>query len=402
MTASASAKRSWRSSSSARKLLRDPHPGSRCRLAGALLFRHRGRRFLHLLPLGRTPLRHPVRRGDRRRTGGRGKGTRGILACPGTRSSLAVGGSLKRRRRGCADGRRCGRAIPRRLPVPCRKGSIGRAVPLLARHGGNPFPGGGRWRDGSRHRGALRLFRRAGFGLRFGRALSCRIRRRRFARRWGGDRGRGAGIHPAVPDDHHDQRRGGHGGDEIAELLPHPAAFRPQDRYLRAVGFPLDAIHHARVEPFPVRGSRVGHAGRPIDARQVGQHRGAIRAAAQMLLHAGAPGGGQLPVVEGGQQRLRFPALHHEPPPDLVQRLANNRAFERRCIRSSCVPLLAPYFNSTPQSRALLEAAHRRSRCSAYLRDATPPSAASSRVRARERRDITVPAGIPAARAISP
>jgi hypothetical protein len=29
-------------------------------------------------------------------------------------------------------------------------------------------------------------------------------------------------------------------------------------------------------------------------------------------------------------------------------------AFEHRCIRSCCVALLAPYFSSTPQSRALL------------------------------------------------
>ena len=151
-------------------------------------------------------------------------------------------------------------------------------------------------------------------------------------------------MHPAVPDDPHDQRRGGRRGDEIAELLPHPTVFGPQDRHLRAVRFPLDTIHHAGVEPFPVPGSRIGDAGRLIDPRQVGQQRAAFPAAAQMFFHPGAVGGGQFPVVEGGQPRLRFPAIHHEP----------------------------------------------------------PPSAASSRVRARERRDITVPAGIPAARAISP
>ena len=148
-------------------------------------------------------------------------------------------------------------------------------------------------------------------------------------------------------DDHHDQRRRGRGGDEIAELLPHPAAFRPQDRHPRAVRFPLDPIHYAGVEAVPVGGSRVGDAGRPIDPCKVGQQRGAFRAAAQMFFHPDAFGGGKFPVVEGGQQRLRFPAIHHEPPPDPV------------------------------------------------------PNAASSRVRARERRDITVPAGIPAARAIS-
>jgi hypothetical protein len=31
----------------------------------------------------------------------------------------------------------------------------------------------------------------------------------------------------------------------------------------------------------------------------------------------------------------------------------NPVAFERRCIRSGCVALLAPYLLSTPQSRAL-------------------------------------------------
>ncbi len=80
----------------------------------------------------------------------------------------------------------------------------------------------------------------------------------------------------------------------------------------------------------------------------LGQQRDAFRAAAQMVFHPGPVGGGQFPVVEGGQQRLRFPAIHYEPPPGRV------------------------------------------------------PRAASSRVRARERRDITVPAGIPAAKAISP
>ena len=83
-----------------------------------------------------------------------------------------------------------------------------------------------------------------------------------------------------------------------------------------------------------------------VDPRQAGQQRGAFGAAAQMPFHPDALDGGQFPVMEGGQQRPRFPAIHQEPPP-------------------------------------------------------TCPSAASSRVRARESRDITVPAGIPAARAIS-
>jgi hypothetical protein len=37
-----------------------------------------------------------------------------------------------------------------------------------------------------------------------------------------------------------------------------------------------------------------------------------------------------------------------------VLQFINTVAFERRCIRSSFVALLAAYYSSTPQSRALL------------------------------------------------
>jgi len=102
----------------------------------------------HLLPLGRAPLRYPFRRGDRRRTSGRGQRTRGILACPAPGHPWpsgalcnAVGGegtvtSAARPR---------DPASPRR---PIRKGTIGQTVPLLARHGFGTFLGGGRRRTG--------------------------------------------------------------------------------------------------------------------------------------------------------------------------------------------------------------------------------------------------------------
>ena len=50
-----------------------------------------------------------------------------------------------------------------------------------------------------------------------------------------------------------------------------------------------------------------------------------------------------------------------------MPQFTNPIAFDRRCIRSGCVALLAPYLPSTPQSCALPEAAHRRSLCNAVF-----------------------------------
>ncbi len=232
MTASASAKRAWRSSSSARKtrpfslegagrsparharwassasrmrsrfgerarqlarrsrpgrLLRDPHPGGRyppCRrpccsaipaAAPAIFFRSA------CIPWGVPSA--AVAGGE-----------------PAGALRNAIGGEARVRRR-----RQVRPRDPGRLPLPRRQGDDGRGGPAPPANG---FLGGDRRGDASRCRGALRLFRRAGFRFRLGPPLPRRIRRRRFAHRRRD--GRGSGRRDVIPPYrtiHHDQRR---------------------------------------------------------------------------------------------------------------------------------------------------------------------------------------------------